>query len=776
MHRGRLLVGMATNTMATNCPHEKENDELVRNSSPSLLSSVSTIDESITQREGNDVTKEQSTLSVPSSSSIHPVLQEIDVNSSVMVSNVNPITECNQRKYYISPIHSDQSDFDDSDHDPHFVLDSQSKAPSLLRGRTTKSRSSSSSSSSSSSGSSSSGSSSSSSDERIQDNLSPVAGTSGLSTESNISSVDQNSITRGRKRVRNVEAWKHQVAKRLRNTGKAYESANKKQVPARKIGPTCGEKCRLKCSSKINETSRQEIFKNYWNLGDIAKQRQFIIRHAIDIKPKYRYSSTQNFRKLNTAFHFVVNDVKIRVCKTFFKNTLAINDRPIATALSKKTECGFIQEELRGKHGKQRTVDSEIYEGVKNFINAIPRVESHYLRAQTSREYIQCDKSLADLCRDYKDKCTEQNLPFASASTFNRIFNKEFNISFHIPKKDQCDICETFKNANEDQKQSIIESYEKHLKEKELSRREKEKDKRAKIDSTIVAVYDLQAVMPIPKGQVSLFYYKSRINCYNFTVSDLYAKNVECFFWDETEGKRGANEIGSCILNYIELSIQANPGKELDFIFYSDNCCGQQKNKYLLTAYAYAVQKMNVNSITHKFLIRGHSQNEGDNVHSVIEKQVRRFIKSGPVYVPAQYITLIQAAKKTGKPYKVTEMSHEKFYNLKLLQEEWGNNFNVNEDRNQVKWHDVKVFRLEKEHPLCFFYKNSYEDEDYQKVFVRNIRRIGNQTLLFSHGLTREYTSKIPLTQNKKRDIKELLDKNIIPRNYRETFYKDLTD
>lgn len=421
-------------------------------------------------------------------------------------------------------------------------------------------------------------------------------------------------------------------------------------------------------------------------------------------------------------------------------------------------------------------MEPEVYEGVKKFISAIPRVESHYLRAQTSREYIQCDKSLADLYRDYKNKFIEENLPFASASTFNRIFNKDFNISFHTPKKDQCDLCETFKNADEDGKQSIIEAYRKHLKEKDLSRREKEKDKNAKIDSTIVAVYDLQAVMPIPKGQISLFYYKSRINCFNFTVSDLYAKNVECYFWDETEGKRGANEIGSCILNYMEQTIQANPSKELDFIFYSDNCCGQEKNKYLLTAYAYAVQKMNVKSITHKFLIRGHSQNEGDNVHSIIEKQVRRFVKSGPVYVPQQYITLIQTAKKTGKPYRVTEMTYDKFYNLKLLQEEWGNNFTVNEDRNPIKWHDVKVFRLEKEHPLTFFYKNSYEDENYQKVFVRNLRRTGNQSSLFANGLTQEYTSKIPLTQNKKRDIKELLDKNIIPRTYRETYYRDLTD
>lgn len=92
--------------------------------------------------------------------------------------------------------------------------------------------------------------------------------------------------------------------------------------------------------------------------------------------------------------------------------------------MSKKTETGFIQTELRGKHCKQRTVEPDVYESVKRFINSIPRIESHYLRAQTSREYIQCDKRLADLYRDYKENRVKDNLPFASASTFNRILIK----------------------------------------------------------------------------------------------------------------------------------------------------------------------------------------------------------------------------------------------------------------------------------------------------------------------------------------------------------------
>ena len=37
--------------------------------------------------------------------------------------------------------------------------------------------------------------------------------------------------------------------------------------------------------------------------------------------------------------------------------------------------------------------------------------------------------------------------------------------------------------------------------------------------------------------------------------------------------------------------------------------------------------------ITHKYFIKGHSQNEGDSCHSLIERQVKRLLRNGPIYV-----------------------------------------------------------------------------------------------------------------------------------------------
>lgn len=80
-------------------------------------------------------------------------------------------------------------------------------------------------------------------------------------------------------------------------------------------------------------------------------------------------------------------------------------------------------------------------------------------------------------------------------------------------------------------------------------------------------------------------------------------------------------------------------------IFYSDNCSGQQKNKFMATLYLYAVTYLSISSITHKYLIVGHTQHEGDSVHSVIEKQKTRLLKSGSIYSPQQWVTVIQSAK-----------------------------------------------------------------------------------------------------------------------------------
>lgn len=82
-------------------------------------------------------------------------------------------------------------------------------------------------------------------------------------------------------------------------------------------------------------------------------------------------------------------------------------------------------------------------------------------------------------------------------------------------------------------------------------------------------------------------------------------------------------------------------------------------------------------------------------------------------------------------------MTHKQFYDVKVLQESCGTNFSKDNDRNQVNWHDIKVLRVEKEHPGAFFYKSSFEEETFKKTCVRK-RNATNQPFI-SNNLTGAY-------------------------------------
>lgn len=326
---------------------------------------------------------------------------------------------------------------------------------------------------------------------------------------------------KGKKRSRNPDNWIREKAKRLRNCGQSYTSKSGKIIGEKKMGPPCKEKCILSCSKKINENFRNEMFKEYWAFSSLQRQRDFLAAHIEKLDLKYRRISAAKPRNPNCSFYISKEGHRIRVCKTFLINTLGINERTIRTVIKSKARgTGIVPTDNRGKHQNHKKIDEEILKSVRDHINSVPRIESHYVRKDTKREFIDGGLSVAELYRNYSTQRSSINKIAASYDKYSRIFNKEFNIGFFLPKKDQCDVCEAYKNSQEEEKENLEINYQSHLEEKELSRSEKQNDKeKARNNECVLAVYDLQAVLPIPTGQSSAFFYKSRINCYNFTVS-----------------------------------------------------------------------------------------------------------------------------------------------------------------------------------------------------------------------------------------------------------------
>lgn len=185
--------------------------------------------------------------------------------------------------------------------------------------------------------------------------------------------------------------------------------------------------------------------------------------------------------------------------------------------------------------------------------------------------------------------------------------------------------------------------------------------------------------------------------------------------------------------------------------------------------YFYAVTNLNINSITHKFLIRGHTQNEGDTAHSVIEKNIKKAKKSGPIYVPDQYVSLIRTAKKKGKPFQVNELAFSDFYDLKALAEEMGFNVIKNVNGDQIKISEIKIIEFKKAEDT-YRYKVEY-DGTWIAAQIRTGRLKKKSNNIIS--LKQAYKSKVIITGRKKDDLLKLLKTNIVPKFY-EPFFNNL--
>lgn len=121
----------------------------------------------------------------------------------------------------------------------------------------------------------------------------------------------------------------------------------------------------------------------------------------------------------------------------------------------------------------------------------------------------------------------------------------------------------------------------------------------------------------------------------------------------------------------------------------------------------------------------------------MIEKAVSKALKSGPIYTPTEYTRIIRAAKKTGSPYQVTELSHTDFIDWKDVTKQVGSNFTMllteepakckkdNEEKrdniqeeNKIKIGDLKVAKVVKNEPRIMYIKTSYQQEEFKRIRV----------------------------------------------------------
>ena len=583
----------------------------------------------------------------------------------------------------------------------------------------------------------------------------------------------EHGMKRGRKRTRDETTWKRNILKRAKTEGKEYCNAKGRRIPAKSIGPGCDEKCRQKCHNNISETQRLQIFREYYGLGNRDQQGEFILKTLQKVPKKQCLNTDGSKRNCSIIWSLIVDvHVHVKVCKKFYLHTLAINEGVAHHVLSNVSGEGILKRDSRGKHNKNNRLPDSARQGVKEHINSFNRVESHYCRKDSVREYLGEDLSLAAMYRLYLKWCTEKKISVPAMKwCYYHIFNHEFNLGFHRPKKDQCDLCEKYRNCSSHQKEELQTEYDIHQRNKILSRAEKEVDKqKALTDATLItSAFDLQKVLPLPTGDASQFYYKRKLSMYNFTIYDMGNHAGYCYMWYEIIGGRGSNEVSTCVYQYIKKCAAELDAK--NFIFYSDNCGGQNRNHYIAGMYLKALaDNPTVESITHKYLEVGHTQNEADSMHACIERAIGRT----PVYSPHQYYFVARTAKKTGAPYNVTEMAE--FSDFKYLVDTNTKNWMYDTNGEKVRWNQMRVISVNRSEPSVVAFKNSYKDVNFRKLNInarlRGTRVNSSHPEMKSLILRKQFGPKA-ISKKKYDDILHLCNSGIVPNEYR-TFFEQL--
>lgn len=500
------------------------------------------------------------------------------------------------------------------------------------------------------------------------------------------------------------------------------------------------------CSKLFMENDRRLLFKEFWQLSDDQKNEfyvKFVKRNVV--KRSRKPESTQ--KKLSFQYYFQNNKEIHRVCRTFFVNTLGIDQKRIYYCFKNLCEpnSGTPRPRQKGKHIKRFTPPEKLEE-IRNHIKSFPVVESHYCRSSTEKKYLASDLTLRKMYNFYLEQATEP-LKFCM---YNKIFNEEFNYSFFKPKKDICNKCYLYKN-NKTHNSAEENEMKKHSYEKNLTKIERDVD-RSNIDPNhCVICYDLQNVFSLPKGNASAFFYKRKLNVFNLTATSIIPGKVNltyCAIWSEANSGRGGNDISSALAKILNKICQANRNIT-KLTLWSDSCVPQNKNKINSTCIKHCINSFsNITQIIHKYSEPGHSSiQEVDCIHSVIEK----YLKNLDIHSPLHLIRLLNNMNMPKAKLCVMQMLPGDFKSFSTM----ASNLNY----STIPFTKLKSILYEKTNPFIIKYKTSFADLEFKANSIN--KKATKKTLATSKNLFDKNLQNIQerpcLTKEKIDDIKSIL-------------------
>ena len=265
----------------------------------------------------------------------------------------------------------------------------------------------------------------------------------GVVPEQSASDVNQASASgdvqeqhRGRKRARNPEIWKETICKKKRNEGKEYKSRSSgKVIEARKIGP----ECRDGCFDRVTRPIVEALFKEYWDLGNYDSQTSYLQKLILPVPVKRRRTlfPEESRRSTSVAYVLKYQESEFKVCKRGFMSIFGIGEKRCRVAMLKVTLGKTTVPDQRGRQATATKFEGPKAELVRDHINMLPTMTSHYSRAKSKlRKYLDSNLTVRKLYDLYVDHMQTEHpdVETVSFNYYSNVFRLEFNIGFAPPR------------------------------------------------------------------------------------------------------------------------------------------------------------------------------------------------------------------------------------------------------------------------------------------------------------------------------------------------------
>lgn len=569
---------------------------------------------------------------------------------------------------------------------------------------------------------------------------------------------------RGRKRK--CPSQNRVLRKKFYNENKKYTSARGKDILPKEFSRhvICG--CKKKCTESVEVDERYKLFSQFWSIGSFSARCAFLNAHVKEQKKARTYTKHVQSRR-NFSRKYYIGDTE--VCKIAFLKTLQITQNRIDVALKKRTEPIIRDERGLKSGGRNKCSDQQISE-ICQHIDSFPKYISHYCRKETSAKFLNPDLNIPKMYDLYKEQHTDNNTKLVSLSTYKKIFYKYFNLRFKLPQKDTCLVCDMYKSqtlgVNGDRADELKSEHKKHI-EKATRLREAMKSDLAEAKSNPeveTLTFDLQKTHPLPKIPTSVAYYKRQLNFYNLGIHIGSSGRGIFNVWTEVTAGRGTQEVGSCLLKYINDNVKA-PTKELRL--WSDSCGGQNRSiKLVLLLLHCLLNHPSLEVIKMRFLLSGHSflpnDSEFGDVESALKIQER-------LYTDDDYIKIMERCRRK-KKFVVVRYTKEHFVSVENIMKSITNR-KTDETKQKVSWLDCHEIELQKTAPAILLMKTDVDNSiKPQRVNIEKSGK-GRKPVLKDIELPLLWPEGKPLSIEKSADLKYIL--KLVPKDAKD-FYKFL--